>query len=524
MKLVISLLGYNKPPLQKKPLNKWNLLHPYSDVTVLITLCSPFFIGLTTEKGMYSYNSLFWFIHLFTHYQNSLPTIEFSKKKDREQENNTGQYENIGFYSFSTKEWASSFYSYHKASSKPLLANNFLLNKLSKSYFNSLPQKKVVSNRRKDTKVRYSANRVYTGRAELEHTNSKLLITLVNYNKKKAFFERKLLELIMLIKFWAIYRGRKKIYIPYYKNRLVHVLKKNLLVFNKWNIAFFKEKTSLFGHLLKKKWINFHFYNYVPMIQKSRAAHLRSFYNSFNNIANRYNTTLKEVVKLEKKLINFTKNIHFNTFLSTSLALTLGNLGITSLLEKLYGKKIKMNLVEKRAVQLNSDVFSSAVALKLRDRKNKVVRILRKAVLQMVKIPDLHSIITFDDNAETLNKNNVINNMKQQVVSGVRFEAAGRLTRRLTAMRAVFKHRHAGSIKNIRSSFNKTSSTMLRGHLKFNSQMSLINSKTRNGTFGLKGWVSSHMFNFTFLPRHGELLFWSFIKKNSCGNRSFNVY
>jgi hypothetical protein len=33
---------------------------------------------------------------------------------------------------------------------------------------------------------------------------------------------------------------------------------------------------------------------------------------------------------------------------------------------------------------------------------------------------------------------------------------------------------------------------MLRGHVKSNLQYNLINSKTRNGTFGLKSWVSSH--------------------------------
>jgi hypothetical protein len=127
------------------------------------------------------------------------------------------------------------------------------------------------------------------------------------------------------------------------------------------------------------------------------------------------------------------------------------------------------------------------VALKLRDRKNKAVRILRKAILQMVKIPDLHTLITFDDNIQSMNKNNILNTIKQQIVSGVRFEASGRLTRRLTAMRAVFKYRYVGSLKNIRSSFNNKSSTMLRGNVKSNSQYTIINSKTRNGSFGLKG-------------------------------------
>jgi hypothetical protein len=136
----------------------------------------------------------------------------------------------------------------------------------------------------------------------------------------------------------------------------------------------------------------------------------------------------------------------------------------------------------------------------------------------MVKIPDLHTLITFDDHIENTDKNNmdnkgkkgidmtVTNNMistvtntdgmvtnkilkiiKQQVVSGVRFEASGRLTRRLTAMRAVFKYRYVGSLKNIRSSFNHKPSTMLRGYVKSNSQYTIINSKTRNGSFGLKG-------------------------------------
>lgn len=196
---------------------------------------------------------------------------------------------------------------------------------------------------------------------------------------------------------------------------------------------------------------------------------------------------LKKFFRLQKILFNSTKLINFNKSKFNSLNLNLRNLGLISLLEKLYNKKVEINLVELKSIHLNSDIFSSAVALKLRDRKNKVVTILRKAVLQMVKIPDLHTLITFDDNIEAMNKNNIIKTIKQQVVTGVRFEASGRLTRRLTAMRAVFKYRYAGSLKNIRSSFNTKSSTMLRGYVKSNSQYTLINSKTRNGTFGLKG-------------------------------------
>ncbi|KAF2647042.1 hypothetical protein K491DRAFT_576175, partial [Lophiostoma macrostomum CBS 122681] len=87
---------------------------------------------------------------------------------------------------------------------------------------------------------------------------------------------------------------------------------------------------------------------------------------------------------------------------------------------------------------------------------------------------------------ESINKNNIVKVIKQQVVSGVRFEASGRLTRRLTAMRSIFKYRYLGSLKNLRSSLNYEASTIVRGHVKSNSQYSIVNSKTRNGTFGLK--------------------------------------
>jgi len=201
---------------------------------------------------------------------------------------------------------------------------------------------------------------------------------------------------------------------------------------------------------------------------------------------------LQKLFMLQNRLFTLITWINFERSKFNSLFFKLGNLGLTSLVEKLYNKKVEINLIELKSIHLNSDVFSSAVALKLRNRKNNVLRILRKAIIQMVKIPDLHTLITFDDNMEKVNKNNIIKTLKQQVVSGVRFEASGRLTRRLTAMRAVFKYGYAGSLKSIRTSLSRKPSTMLRGYVKSNSQYTLINSKTRNGTFGLKGWVSSH--------------------------------
>lgn len=196
---------------------------------------------------------------------------------------------------------------------------------------------------------------------------------------------------------------------------------------------------------------------------------------------------LKKLFSLQKVLFSYTKIINFNKLKFSTLNLNLKDLGIISLIQKIYNKKVEIQLIELKSIHLNSDVFSSAIALKMKNRQNNVVRILRKAILFMVKIPDLHTLITFDDRSQSMNKNNILHTIKQQVVSGVRFEASGRLTRRLTAMRAVFKYRYVGSLKNIRSSLNNKPSTMLRGYAKSNLQYTIINSKTRNGTFGLKG-------------------------------------
>ena len=385
------------------------------------------------------------------------------------------EYNNIIFYTSSNKEWFSSVYSYNKSYIKSLISYDAVLNKLLRSYCNMLQDKiKILFKRRRDNKIRYSANKIYASRVELKHTNTKLFITLHIYNKQKLSIEWYILKILVLVKYISyrkLFVDGKRGFVPNHKNRIPALLKNNFFIFRKWNMAFFKTNNNLIRYFL---------------------VNLRRKYLKLSNIPTYNIRLLKKLVRLQKILFNSLKLLNFNKSKFNSLNLNLRNLGLISLIEKLYYKKVEINLVELKSIHLNSDVFSSAVALKLRDRKNKAVRVLRKAVLQMVRIPDLHTLITFDDNIEAMNKNNIINTIKQQVVSGVRFEASGRLTRRLTAMRAVFKYRYAGSLKNIRSSFNNKPSTMLRGHVKSNTQYTLINSKTRNGTFGLKGWVSSH--------------------------------
>ena len=95
----------------------------------------------------------------------------------------------------------------------------------------------------------------------------------------------------------------------------------------------------------------------------------------------------------------------------------------------------------------------------------------------------------------------VFKNIKNVDVTGIRIEAAGRLTKRNTAAKSVFKLRYTGNIKDMDSSYKGLSSVTLRGFAKSNLQHTKSESYIRIGSYGIKVWISS------FLPRHLYLLF-----------------
>lgn len=87
--------------------------------------------------------------------------------------------------------------------------------------------------------------------------------------------------------------------------------------------------------------------------------------------------------------------------------------------------------------------------------------------------------------------NTVLNLIKYKSISGIRFEGAGRLTKRNIAQRSIFKVRYKGNIRDMDSSFKGLSAVMFRGHVKCNLQHTKLKSKIKMGSFGIKGWVSS---------------------------------
>lgn len=265
----------------------------------------------------------------------------------------------------------------------------------------------------------------------------------------------------------------------------------------------------------------------------------------YNKAINFKEETLKHYFKLSfmslRKLI-FNQNKFTNSFMKH----------LTRLVSKLYNKEVVFNLVNLTKLHLNSDIYTQAVSLKLKNRKNRLYRVLKRSLLR-VKIPYVNRVKEKDskidieqflvnkvrnikvnsilvnyinkkdplnnlllnfypknDNIKTnslepeywdkqwqekpefiINEYPILRTLKHKNLAGVRIEAKGRLTRRFTASRSVFKLKWIGGLKNVDSSFKKWSTVILRGHAKSNVLYSNVNSKNRIGAFGVKGWVSS---------------------------------
>lgn len=213
-----------------------------------------------------------------------------------------------------------------------------------------------------------------------------------------------------------------------------------------------------------------------------------------------------------RQLISFNKSKFENRYLAP----------LTNLTRSLLAKKVEFNIVNLKYLYLNSQIFTETLVTKLKNRKNRLLKVLKTSLL-MFKLPSLdktrrtalyneiynrkrkvqnlklvstgieqHNLSSSQDpkflKDEPLSlTNTVLDQIKHKYVSGIRIEAAGRLTRRNTAARSLFKLRYKGNIKNMDSSYKGLSTVLLRGHAKSNLQYTKSRSKLRIGSFGLKG-------------------------------------
>ncbi len=473
----------------------------------------------------------------------------------------------IRHFTPAAQEWFNSIYAYNKNYIKTLSIADKNLMYLLKSYFNSQIKQKLIHvnsrNKKKKSMLprfrRLSLKKIFLGKGELKHTSSRVIITFYVYNTESMFLMHKIMQF-----------KHGLFYIPNYVN-----LKKTITKDNEGNIKISYNRPFSFEEYKRSRQLYERYLSFMIRIVKKNTTRLITMNKLYKNLKNlvwakfltndeRY-LIFKNNVKPNTNYMSFTnyvlesaenykKNLPLNRTLLhfNNLKFDGGFISkLIDLVKQVYNKKVEFNIVNLKKMHLNSDIYTQAVSLKLKNRDNKLYRVL-KASLRKIKLPVIKKIDEIEKkpnrdeflvniirnntistmlkkikitknkkNQDNLNKlllnfyplahnlklnvikkpfsiirsisleDYVLRSLKHLNLRGIRVEAKGRLTRRFTASRSVSKMKCKGGLKNVDSSFRRLSTIMLRGIVKSNLQYSTINSKNRNGAFGIKAWVSS---------------------------------
>src|SRR5258706_4775302 len=399
------------------------------------------------------------------------------------------------------REWYNSIYAYNKNIMNNLSIIDKLLNSFIESYFNLYFNNKTLKSDPLSIRdKRLSFEKIFISKPDLKHTSSKVIITLHIYNEEQRYLNSKLKYLLN-----TLYPKKKNFF---FKGIKKHT---NLsLAYNKSKFSFIKENLSLksyldnlYSSICRRTDIEEYLFNPITLenFEEYKKLHedIKFFLSiktleDYRNLKKAYEYILfysfyeKNIQKLSyyKLLLNLNKSKFENNFLSK----------LTGLMINLYNKAIEFNIINLKAMNLNSDIFTKAISMKLKDRNNKLMRVL-KAALFMVKLPIFFRIkenykklvlrellinrvnnlynksIISKCNDYTLNKllynlftktssikinnklslntskkkNNfnkeiektILNTLKYKNIYGARLEAKGRLTKRFTASRSLFK-------------------------------------------------------------------------------------
>lgn len=430
--------------------------------------------------------------------------IEVKEKPKRE-----GDYMGyIRHYIPANKEWDNSVYTYNKNAIKLLPSLDDIIISFIRSYFNMFNRKlerKIKLPFLKTWRKRLSIRNIWVSRCELKHSNDKVIITLYIYNRRYKYLFNKILNII--------YKKKKIINRSRNRNRIRNISR---------SISFIKKSFIQNINILKQrlKW------SYMLVYKKIKVKHANFNENWWKNVRKTYFTLfIKKYCRREILYIKYKQVMLFNKFKFNDMYIS----PIKNLLCKIYNKEIEFNLVTLKNIHLNSDILAQVLISKIRNKKNRALRVLKASVRNIktpilnnrtilrresVELIDVQNLIINDfivkpksnnyywdkilNNKLYYNDNNIdiqntiLNSIKFKTVSGIRIKASGRITRRIIAERATYKLKSVGTLKNIDSSYKGLPSIMVRGNKKSNIQYTNLNSRTRIGSFGLKSWISGY--------------------------------
>ena len=364
------------------------------------------------------------------------------------------------------REWNNSIYVFNKNAINLIPQATELVNKLIKSYFNLYNlklERKIRSSRLLRRLRKLSSNKIYVSNGEFKHTNNKVVITLYLFNRQKFNLDKKIKK--AFYKAWSNQDVLNK--------RLLLLQAKAIQSIKKWN----KKKLVLIdimeSHTKNKQILDYKgLSKYIILFYKKLCLKSLDKY-----LLHKY---YQQLVFINKSKLNYNYLQYLKKYL-----------------EKIYNKNVEFNLVNLRRFYLNSDILSESITIKIRKNRRKLLKFLntlkRKVKIRNKKNIFYQPILSKLNNVDKKHLEEVVlRNIKYKHVTGFRLETSGRLTRRYTASKSISKLIYKGNLLNIDSSYRGLSSVLLKGNLKSNLQHTKLKSKTRIGSFGIKGWISSN--------------------------------
>jgi hypothetical protein len=278
-----------------------------------------------------------------------------------------------------------------------------------------------------------------------------------------------------------------------------------IYLYNK-NLIYLKNKLRILKVIFNSNKINI---NYINKINNK-------LLNNINNNNYKYN-----IIILKKKLHDFIGNKYINIlvkrlflakiYLNNNKFNYLNIINLNNILYKIFKKNIKINITNIKYAYLNNNILVDNIIRKLNDRKKGILRILKKS-LKLIKIAEINPVSFFKRNKFIYNMynstnigkyDNYINEylndkyktifkcIKNIHVIGIYLEAKGRLTKRMTASRSVYKLKFKGNLKNVYSSYYNMPSLLSRGLIKSNVNYINKNSKNKNGSYGISSSLNT---------------------------------
>lgn len=395
--------------------------------------------------------------------------LELVKKKKKQFKPYT--LNKLKHFPSSVREWKNSVYLYNKKNLDLMPVTSNYVMKIIKGFFSlynfklerKLKRKKLLRRLRK-----LSSNKIYFSNGEFKHNNNNVLINIYIYNRQKHNY-------LFKLKNKYLNKFLKKNII---KNKFVRLLK-NIYI---KGLDTIKQKN-------KNKYLFIKALNIVEKNKKYRV-------NNFKSLSNYTRIFYKKFLKLTMKKLRlfflYKQLIYLN---KSKLNYTYLRL-LKKHLETIYCKNVEFNLINLKRFYLNSDILFESIKLKITKNKNILRRIFnklwKKVIIRKKSLFLRRRYVIKDTSNKTRLRKGVLSNLKYRYVSGFRVQAKGRLRRRFTASRSVSKLKYRGNLLNFDSSYGGISSVILKGNLRSNLQYTKLKSKSRIGSFGLKGWVSGY--------------------------------